>query len=201
MLSLNALSCERDGQALFGPLDLAVSPGDYIEVMGANGAGKSTLLKTLAGLHSQYSGEYEAKSFLYQGHRLGLDELLSPVENLAWFAGLEGQQVDRDSLLNALEATGVLDKAFAPCNTLSAGQQRRAAMARWLVSERTLWLLDEPLTALDVSAQTLLRHILAEHCANGGAVVCATHSPIEVTNKVTVTLQALTEVQCQGAEH
>ena len=54
MLTLNALSCERDGQALFGPLDLAVSPGDYIEVMGANGAGKSTLLKTLAGLYSQY---------------------------------------------------------------------------------------------------------------------------------------------------
>jgi heme exporter protein A len=182
-------------------LDLAVSPGDYIEVMGANGAGKSTLLRTLAGLHSQYTGDYEAKSFLYQGHRLGLDGLLSPLENLAWFAALEGQQVDNDSLLNALEATGVLVKAFASCNTLSAGQQRRAAMARWLVSERTLWLLDEPLTALDVSAQTLLRHILAEHCANGGAVVCATHSPIEVTNKVTVTLQALTEVQRQGAEH
>jgi heme exporter protein A len=201
MLTLNALSCERDGQALFVPLDLAVSPGDYIEVMGANGAGKSTLLRTLAGLHSQYTGDYEAKSFLYQGHRLGLDGLLSPLENLAWFAALEGQQVDKDSLLNALEATGVLVKAFASCNTLSAGQQRRAAMARWLVSERTLWLLDEPLTALDVSAQTLLRHILAEHCANGGAVVCATHSPIEVTNKVTVTLQALTEVQRQGAEH
>ena len=201
MLTLNALSCERDGQALFGPLDLAVSPGDYIEVMGANGAGKSTLLKTLAGLHSQYSGEYEAKSFLYQGHRLGLDGLLSPLENLAWFAGLEGQQGDRDSLLSALAETGVLDKAFAPCNTLSAGQQRRTAMARLLVSERTLWLLDEPLTALDVSAQNLLRHILAEHCANGGAVVCATHNPIEVTNKVTVTLQALTEVQRQGAEH
>ena len=202
LLTLNALSCERDGQALFVPLDLAVSPGDYIEVMGANGAGKSTLLRTLAGLHSQYSGEYEAKSFLYQGHRLGLDGLLSPIENLAWFAGLEGQQADNDSLLNALARTGVLVKAFAPCKTLSAGQQRRAAMARWLVSGRTLWLLDEPLTALDLSAQTLLRHILAEHCANGGAVVCATHSPIEVTkNKVTVTLQALTEVQRQGAEH
>ena len=198
MLTLNALSCERDGQALFVPLDLAVSPGDYIEVMGANGAGKSTLLRTLAGLHSQYTGDYEAKSFLYQGHRLGLDGLLSPLENLAWFAALEGQQVDNDSLLNALEATGVLVKAFASCNTLSAGQQRRAAMARWLVSERTLWLLDEPLTALDVSAQTLLRHILAEHCANGGAVVCATHSPIEVTNKVTVTLQAHGELLNQG---
>ncbi|MEC8348028.1 MAG: heme ABC exporter ATP-binding protein CcmA [Pseudomonadota bacterium] len=201
MLTLNALSCERDGRALFVPLDLTVSPGDYIEVMGANGVGKSTLLRTLAGLYSQYSGEYETTSFLYQGHRLGLDGLLSPLENLAWFAGLEGQQGDRDSLLSALAETGVLVKAFAPCNTLSAGQQRRTAMARLLVSERTLWLLDEPLTALDVSAQNLLRHILAEHCANGGAVVCATHNPIEVTNKVTVTLQALTEVQRQGAEY
>lgn len=198
MLTLKALSCERGGHALFVPLDLTVESGDFIEVMGANGAGKSTLLRTLSGLHSQYSGQYQASSFLYQGHRLGLDGLLSPLENLTWFAGLEGQEIRRDVLLDALETTGVLGKAFAPCNTLSAGQQRRTAMARWLVSEKSLWLLDEPLTALDTDAQLLLRSILAKHCANGGAVVCATHSPIDVVDKVTVTLQPRGEVLYQG---
>jgi heme exporter protein A len=201
MLTLNALSCERDGQALFVPLNLAVESGDFIELMGANGAGKSTLLRTLAGLHSQYLGQYKADAFLYQGHRLGLDGLLSPLENLAWFAGLEGQEIQRDVLLDALATTGVLGKAFAPCNTLSAGQQRRTAMARWLVSDKALWLLDEPLTALDTDAQTLLRSILAEHCAKGGAVVCATHSSIDVAGKVTVTLQAHDELLQQGEAH
>ena len=198
MLTLNALSCERDGQALFLPLDLEVESGDFIELRGANGAGKSTLLRTLAGLHSQRSGQYRASPFLYHGHRLGLDGLLSPLENLAWFAGMEGLEIHRDALLEVLETTGVLDKAFAPCNTLSAGQQRRTAMARWLVSQKALWLLDEPVTALDTDAQALLRSILAEHCANGGAVLCATHSPIDVADKVTVTLRAHGEALNQG---
>ena len=201
MLTLNALSCERDGQMLFVPLDLEVESGDFIELMGANGVGKSTLLRTVAGLHSQHLGQYQTSAFLYQGHRLGLDGLLSPLENLAWFAGLEGQEIQRDALLDALQTTGLLGKAFVPCNTLSAGQQRRTAMARWLVSDKALWLLDEPLTALDTDAQILLRSILAEHCATGGAVVCATHSPIDVPGKVTVILRAHGESLNQGEAH
>ena len=198
MLTLNALSCERDGQALFLPLDLEVESGDFIELRGANGSGKSTLLRTLAGLHSQHSGRYRTNPFLYHGHRLGLDGLLSPLENLSWFADMEGLEIHRDALLEALETTGVLSKAFALCNTLSAGQQRRTAMARWLVSQKALWLLDEPVTALDTDAQALLQSILTEHCASGGAVVCATHSPVDVADKVTVTLQAHGKAPNQG---
>ena len=190
LLSVNALSCERGGRRLFSPLTLSVLPGDYVELIGANGSGKSTLLRTLAGLHSQFTGEYLSQDVLYQGHRLGLDGLLTPLENLAWFAGLEGQTLDHEATLNALQRAGVLTKAYSLCSAMSAGQQRRVAMARWLLSVRKLWLLDEPLTALDASAQDLLRDVIAEHCANGGAVICATHNAIAIDGKSELVLDA-----------
>ena len=190
LLSVNALSCERGGRRLFSPLTLSVLPGDYVELIGANGSGKSTLLRTLAGLHSQFTGEYRSQDALYQGHRLGLDGLLTPLENLAWFAGLEDQTLDHEATLNALRRAGVLTKAYSLCSAMSAGQQRRVAMARWLLSARKLWLLDEPLTALDASAQDLLRDVIAEHCANGGAVICATHNAIAIDGKSELVLDA-----------
>jgi heme exporter protein A len=190
LLSVNALSCERGGRRLFSPLTLSVLPGDYVELIGANGSGKSTLLRTLAGLHSQFTGEYLSRDVLYQGHRLGLDGLLTPLENLAWFAGLEDQTLDHEATLNALQRAGVLTKAYSLCSAMSAGQQRRVAMARWLLSVRKLWLLDEPLTALDASAQDLLRDVIAEHCANGGAVICATHNAIAIDGKSELVLDA-----------
>lgn len=190
LLSVNALSCERGGRRLFSPLTLSVLPGDYVELIGANGSGKSTLLRTLAGLHSQFTGEYLSQDVLYQGHRLGLDGLLTPLENLAWFAGLEDQTLDHEATLNALQRAGVLTKAYSLCSAMSAGQQRRVAMARWLLSTRKLWLLDEPLTALDASAQDLLRDVIAEHCANGGAVICATHNAIAIDGKSELVLDA-----------
>ena len=183
LLDVNALSCERGGRRLFSPISLSVLPGDYVELVGANGSGKSTLLRTLAGLHSQFAGEYRSKDALYQGHRLGLDGLLTSLENLAWLAGLEDHTLDHDITLNALDRAGVLTKAYSPCSAMSAGQQRRVAMARWLLSSRKLWLLDEPLTALDASAQDLLRNVIAEHCATGGAVICATHHAIAIDGK------------------
>ena len=193
ILTLQALSCERDGRALFQPLTLEVAAGDYIELVGANGAGKSTLLRTLAGLHSQYSGLFESVEPLYQGHRLGLDGLQTPLENLAWFAGLEEQDIDTDRLLDSLQTAGVVAKAHDLCGHLSAGQQRRVTMARWMLSRKKLWLLDEPLTALDQTAQSLIQTVIGEYCANGGAVVCATHSAIAMVEKTVLTLQAFDE--------
>ena len=125
-----------------------VAAGDCVELVGPNGSGKSTLLRTLAGLHSQYRGDFNRVESVYQGHRFGLDELLSPLENLAWFAGLQGQQLDRHHALEALERLGLLAEAHTACHRLSAGQQRRAGIARWLLAAPSLWLLDEPFTAV-----------------------------------------------------
>ena len=188
MLTLQELVCERDGRGLFAPVSLTVGAGDYVELMGANGAGKSTLLRTLAGLHSRYQGAFTAADGLFQGHRLGLDGLLTPLENFAWFAALENRQQDHESSLDALQQAGVVAQAYQPCSEMSAGQQRRVAMARWLVSVRKLWLLDEPLTALDASGQALMAQIISDHCQAGGAVVCATHSALPIPGKRSLTL-------------
>ena len=188
------LSCQRDQRDLFEPLNLVVAPGDCIELLGPNGSGKSTLLRTLAGLHSQYRGEYNSVTAVYQGHRLGLDELLSPLENLAWFAGLQDQGLDRERALAVLARLGLLAEAHTSCYRLSAGQQRRAAIARWLLAEQPLWLLDEPFNALDAQSQALLNELLHEHCQAGGAVVCATHLQLQVDGKVTLELEPVAGV-------
>ena len=183
------LSCQRDHRDLFKPLNLAVPGGACIELMGPNGSGKSTLLRTLAGLHSQYQGRVMSAASVYQGHRLGLDELLSPLENLAWFAGLQDQRLDRVQALEVLARLGLLSEAHTACHRLSVGQQRRAAIARWLLAPHLLWLLDEPFNGLDVQSQALLNQLISEHCRGGGAVVCATHLMLQIDDKITVNLE------------
>ena len=189
MLHLTSLAVHVGDRTLFEGVDLAIGNKDRIGLVGRNGAGKSTLLRTLAGLHSRYSGTFDSVDCLFQGHRLGLDGLLTPLENFAWFVGLEDQAEDRERCLDALQRTGVLDKAYQPCSEMSAGQQRRVAMARWLLSSRSLWLLDEPLTALDGRAQQVMAQIIAEHCQAGGAVVCATHSELPIAQKRSLRLE------------
>ncbi|NCF32456.1 MAG: heme ABC exporter ATP-binding protein CcmA [Proteobacteria bacterium] len=186
------LVCQRDHRDLFEPLNLVVNPGDCIELLGPNGSGKSTLLRTLAGLHSQYQGEFDSAAAVYQGHRLGLDELLSPLENLAWFAGLQDQVLDIKEALQVIARLGLLEQAHTACQRLSAGQQRRAAIARWLLAPHKLWLLDEPFNALDAQSQQLLNELLTEHCRRGGAVICATHLILQVAHKTTVQLRQYT---------
>jgi heme exporter protein A len=180
VLALSELVCKRDGHALFAPLSVRLGAGDCVELLGANGSGKTTLLRTLAGLYSQYDGSYECSDFIFQGHRMGLDELMTPLENLAWYGTLEGLALSEDELHDALVAVGMIKFALKPCQRLSQGQQRRVAMARWLLSRAQLWLLDEPYTSLDTSGQDLLNEVLGAHCAQGGAVLAATHVPLKV---------------------
>ena len=180
MLHLRELSCLREERALFEPISLDVQAGDCVEVLGPNGAGKTTLLRTLAGLHTQFSGTFECSDFLYQGHRVALDELMNPLENLRWYGALDGQSYGDRELRDVLQEVGMVSKALTPCQQLSQGQQRRVSMARWRLSAAKLWLLDEPYTSLDQAGQTLLNTVLAHHCSTGGAVLAATHTPLTV---------------------
>lgn len=184
MIELSEIVSRRGERALFAPVSGHVKAGQYVEVVGPNGAGKTTLLRTLVGLHSQYSGEVQVAGelddagLIYQGHTLGLDELLTPLENLRWFAALESLTPSLDEVSRLLQGVGVHEYAMTPLQRLSQGQRRRVAMARWQQSTAKLWVLDEPLTALDTAGQALLVDMITRHCAAGGAVVCATHSPL-----------------------
>ncbi len=188
LVELHEISCRRDNITLFDPVSIAVPAGGKVEMSGPNGAGKTTLLRTLAGLFQQYEGTFSCSTHLFQGHRPGLDELLDAVENLQWHASIAGQTVNENEILEALERVGMISRALVPVARLSQGQQRRVAMARWQLSGARVWLLDEPLTALDTDAQELLVSMIQEHCAGGGAAVYATHTPVKLDDKVELRL-------------
>lgn len=187
------LSCERDDRLLFRNLDFSIVPGTLTRVEGPNGSGKTTLLRILAGLHDAYQGDvfwrgarrdHQRESFtrnlLYIGHRAGVKAQLTPLENLnALMAGR--RSVSRRVLASALDNAGLSGYHDVPCQSLSAGQQRRVALARLLVSDEPLWILDEAFTALDRDGVAGLERLLIERAGQGGAVIATTHHPLVVT--------------------
>ena len=173
LLQIADLCCHRDGRELFAQLNLTLGAGECVEVRGPNGSGKSTLLRCVAGLYLDYQGNIEVAPSLYAGHKLGLSPLLTAQENLQWYAGIIADGGDVGSIAAALGRVGMAGYERVACRNMSAGQQRRVALARMLVGERNLWLLDEPLTALDADGQSLVRDLMAEQLAGGGVGVTA----------------------------
>ena len=161
-----------------------------MEVWGANGSGKTTLLRCIAGLSSFDQGEIDVgdvgtgngEELLYLGHKSGLNPLLTPFENMRWYADISDVSVDDASTRRALEHMGLDGAMHRPCHTLSAGQQRRAALARLGLSEAKLWLLDEPFAALDEQGADLVRSAVVGCRQNGGAVLCATHQRLGIAD-------------------
>lgn len=188
LLQISELSCHRDGRELFAQLNLTLESGECVEVRGPNGSGKSTLLRCVAGVYMDYQGSIEVAPSLYAGHKLGLSPLLSAAENLQWYAGIIADGGNVGSIAVALGRVGMAGYEDVACRNMSAGQQRRVALARMLVGGRSLWLLDEPLTALDADGQSLVRELMAEQLAGGGAVLCATHQNLDVAGSRQLTL-------------
>ena len=186
LLKISELGCRRDGRELFDHLVFSVAPGDCVELLGPNGSGKSTLLRCIAGLYLDFSGVIESTPSLYWGHKLGVSHLLTARENLNWYAGIAGGDHDVGAALGRVGMAGYEDVA---CRNMSAGQQRRVALARMLLGARKLWLLDEPLTALDAQGQELVRELMSEHLAAGGGVVCATHQRVGVPGTRQISLR------------
>ena len=186
-LESRALACERDGRLLFERLDLQVNAGDMLQVSGPNGSGKSSLLRLLAGLMQPSEGEVRiagktlarqraelAQNLLWLGHAAGIKDLLTAEENLAWLCALH-RPASLKQIRDALTAVGLRGFEDVPCHTLSAGQQRRVALARLFLNAPALWILDEPFTALDKQGVAQLERHLTQHCARGGMVILTTH--------------------------
>lgn len=186
--------CERDDAPLFAPLSFVADAGALVQLEGANGVGKTSLLRCVAGLSSRWHGELLwrgqplvsqradfAASSLFLGHAAGLKGALSPRENLLWWAGLRGLDVGFD-VDAALARVGLAGYEDSPCYQLSAGQQRRAALARLFVARAQLWILDEPFTAIDRHGVAELETWLAAHADAGGGVLLTTHQPLAMAH-------------------
>lgn len=202
------LACQRGERLIFRDLDFALEPGGALILRGPNGAGKSTLLRLMAGLLSPTEGELRwderpvdadthRANLRYLGHLDGLKPALTPREELAFWARFEGSEpkaVDR-----ALERFGLTALAQNPIRFLSAGQRRRVALARLLLSDRALWLLDEPTLALDEGALATLFQAIDAHRSHKGMVVIATHGELPVAGATTMALRTKRDTVRAGA--
>lgn len=180
------LACRRGGRLIFEGLSFALGAGEAIALTGRNGAGKSSLIAMLCGRLQPDGGQIRleggddeahlAEIAHLVGHRDGLKTALTARENLAFAqAVLGGAALTPEQ---ALAAVGLAHAAELPVGYLSAGQRRRVALARLLVSRRPYWLLDEPMSALDAASQTMLAGLMRDHLGQGGAILAATHGPL-----------------------
>jgi heme exporter protein A len=187
-LSARRLGFCRAGRPVFGDIDLAVGPGELLQVTGANGSGKTSLLRVLSGLLEPAAGELRwrarpvragesgyLQSLAYVGHTDGIDPDLSAAQNLAFAMRIAGATPSRVRVDHALDSYGMARTMSVPVRRLSLGQRRRVALARLALVPRLLWLLDEPLTALDEQAGDAFQAQLDAHLRAGGMAVVATH--------------------------
>ncbi|WP_200279673.1 cytochrome c biogenesis heme-transporting ATPase CcmA [Rhabdochromatium marinum] len=190
-LEVSALSCRRGDRRLFSALDLQLAPGQLLHLRGSNGSGKTTLLRALCGLLRPESGQIRwrgatieqlaedyYRDLLYLGHLNGIKGDLTGMENLRIAARLAGHPCNSADIRTALERIGLGGFADLPCRMLSQGQKKRVALARLLLSQAPLWILDEPFTALDVDAVAWLEELIGTHVEAGGLVVLTTHQAL-----------------------
>jgi heme exporter protein A len=195
MLEVADLECRRGDRLLFSELSFALEPGTLLHVRGRNGSGKTTLLRTLCGLLTPDAGdilwngedvrrlgEDFHRDTLYFGHLNGIKSDLTAIENLRVAVILDGDLAEDDAILDALDQMGLAGFEDLPTKILSQGQKKRVALARLLLSQAPLWILDEPFTALDLDAVDRLQLLIAEHVAADGLVILTTHQDVPLTS-------------------
>lgn len=192
LLEAKGVTVWRGETLLLDDVSLTLGYGQALQLRGSNGSGKTTLLRVMIGLTQPDEGEvvYDGKplhrhfdqltsTLLYLGHRPGVSASLNAVENLNHFAKLnQATDVNIRGVLSELAFTEL--QMSLPCRSLSAGQQRRVALARLKLSAATLWVLDEPLSALDVHGQAWVTKLIEEHLDRNGSVLLTTHQPLHL---------------------
>ena len=169
LLRFESVALRRGGRVLFEDLNLAVGPGEALQVAGPNGSGKSSLLRLAAGLLRAERGRVERSPLALADDNLALDRE-RPLKRALSFWGPSPE--------GAMDALGLGELAAVPVRLLSSGQLKRATLARVAASGATLWLLDEPLNGLDADGAQRLSAMIAQHRSRGGAVLAASHQPL-----------------------
>lgn len=159
----------RGGRLLLDGLDLALNSGEALQIVGPNGSGKSSLIRLAAGLLRPESGSVERSRLALADDNLALDRELPLRRALQFWGGATDE---------AMDALGLAHLAPVPVRLLSSGQAKRATLARVAASGARLWLLDEPLNALDAEGADRLSTLVARHLSNGGAVLAASHQKL-----------------------
>ena len=188
LYQVRSVSKRYGGVVALDNVDFTLNAGEVVGLVGDNGAGKSSLIAMLCGRlrpdggsirleGSEDEAELAEISHLV-GHRDGLKTALTARENLAFARDVLGDAAATPD--EALAVVGLGHAAELPAGYLSAGQRRRVALARLLVSRRPYWLLDEPLSALDAASQAMVAGLMRDHLAQGGAILAATHGPLGI---------------------
>ncbi|MFB9134836.1 cytochrome c biogenesis heme-transporting ATPase CcmA [Vibrio olivae] len=197
MLEVRNLTAIRDERELFTDLSFTVSRGELVQIEGRNGTGKTTLLRMITGLGEQDEGdilwnqekiqqqrEEFHQELLFLGHHTGVKRELTAYENLRFYLVMHRQQPQQTAIYDALMKVGLAGREDVPVGQLSAGQQRRVALARLWLSHQTLWILDEPLTAIDKQGVKVLEALFLQHVEQGGMVILTTHQDLFIDNPI-----------------
>ena len=192
-LEAAGLACVRGGWPVFAGVSLAVGPGELLAVAGPNGSGKTSLLRILAGLLPAAAGRVaieprEPPALDLLGHADGLKAALTLGDNLRFWRRIFGGRTDEAVIAEAAGRVGLGHALDLPAGVMSAGQRRRAGLARLILSRRPLWLLDEPGAALDRDGEAILGRLMESHLAARGTIIAATHHPLPLTPAATLNL-------------
>jgi heme exporter protein A len=194
LLSAHQLSVSKRDRLLFSEITFTIAAGELMYIKGPNGAGKTSLLRVLTGLVSPDEGavlfgehniaktrEQYHQDLLYFGHALGVNRSLNALENLRFWCAQHSVTASENEIFQVLGALGLVGLEDVPVSHLSAGQQRRVALARfWLKTTAKIWILDEPFTALDAQGIALLNNRIVEHLKQGGCVIMTSHQALNV---------------------
>jgi len=193
LLSAENLECTRDDRRLFNGLSFNLGIGEVLQIEGPNGSGKTSLLRILSGLRRADEGvvrwlgdeirhareDYYA-SMVYIGHLPCIKNDLTTLENIRVLLDTRSRSVDAHTVEQALAKVGLAGFEDAAAKALSSGQRRRVLLAFLLLAEARLWILDEPLTALDVRGVDLMESMILEHREEGGSVIFTTHHGMQL---------------------